>query len=161
MAPLLRSRCLLALFAGLALWPAAYTFVPGVMGRSPSQRGSAAGAGDVTGSAAFGEVAPAAPAVAPIVATAAALGLLLGLVSGPQVAHAGAQALQNLDLPPLGKNKMSARDRDRMDMADMDKLRAEIKEDQDKKNKQGSKEERVKAAMEQMREMASSMDLPK
>mmetsp|Transcript_56101 Transcript_56101/g.123162 ORF Transcript_56101/g.123162 Transcript_56101/m.123162 type:complete len:168 (+) Transcript_56101:74-577(+) len=167
MAALSRPGCSLVLLvclalAAVALLPAAPTFTPGVVGHSvSSQVPTTADDSDLARNTALENTAPpTATAVTPLVATAAALGLLLGLVGGPQVAHAGGQALQGIDRPPA-KGSINFKQRDMIAFSDPERLMSELKEDATKKAMQGSREARVKEEMQKMREMAVNTELPK
>merc|ERR1719277_379095 len=94
-----------------------------------------------------------------ILAAASVLGLVLGLASGPQSALASAQAGQGLDAP-VRAGMMSQRQRDLLNVSQLDKIVKEVKVDLEKRANQTNKTDRLEVETAKLQALAESAKIP-
>merc|ERR1719188_1960239 len=92
-------------------------------------------------------------------AAASVLGLVLGLASGPQSASASAQVGQGLDAP-VRAGTMTQRQRDLVNVSQLEKIVNEVKVDLEKKANQTDKMDRLRVESAKLQALAASAKLP-
>merc|ERR1719222_880564 len=90
-----------------------------------------------------------------ILAAASVLGLVLGLASVPQSAVASAQAGQGLDAP-VRAGMMTQRQRDLVNISQLEKIVQEVKVDLEKKANQTDKADRLTVESAKLQALAAS-----
>merc|ERR1719343_1408925 len=94
-----------------------------------------------------------------VLAAASVLGLVLGLASVPQSALASAQAGQGLDAP-IRAGTITQRQRDLLNVSQIDKIVKEVKVDLEKRANQTDKTDRLKVETAKLQALAEGAKIP-